>query len=77
MTVNTITHRTLVTQAASTSAWTKLRSAWADAVELLALWQARSRYRTELMYLSPRQVDDMGLDPLAIEIEVRKPFWRA
>ena len=77
MTVNTLTHRTPVTQAAPTSAWMKLRSAWADAVELLALWQARSRYRTELMCLNPRQVDDMGLDPLAIAIELRKPFWRA
>jgi uncharacterized protein YjiS (DUF1127 family) len=77
VTTNTLTYCGLLEQAGPTAARPRLRSVWTRTVNLLVLWTQRSRFRTELMYLSPRQLDDMGLDPTAIEIEVRKPFWRA
>jgi uncharacterized protein YjiS (DUF1127 family) len=43
----------------------------------VSTWVARMDARRELAELSERELVDAGLDPLEIECEVAKPFWRA
>jgi uncharacterized protein YjiS (DUF1127 family) len=42
-----------------------------------AEWLQRSRSRHELAGLSERQRLDVGLTLEQVEVEIRKPFWRA
>jgi uncharacterized protein YjiS (DUF1127 family) len=48
---------------------------WAQAT--IATWMQRARDRHDLANLSELQRRDMGLARDAIDLEVRKPFWRA
>jgi uncharacterized protein YjiS (DUF1127 family) len=50
---------------------------WSKLIETIETWLERSRGRHQLAHLSARQRADVGLDAEQIEIEVRKPFWRA
>lgn len=50
-------------------------SSWAQAT--VATWMQRARDRHDLANLSERQRRDMGLARDAIDLEVRKHFWRA
>lgn len=42
---------------------------------LLRFWQA-SRERRRLAELDPRLLRDIGVDPLAAQYEVSRPFWQ-
>jgi uncharacterized protein YjiS (DUF1127 family) len=44
---------------------------------MFAEWLQRSRSRDELAGLSERQRLDVGLTLEQVEVEIRKPFWRA
>ncbi|WP_296288419.1 hypothetical protein [Pseudomonas sp.] len=49
-------------------------------LELLALWQARSRVRGQLASMAranPHLIEDIGLTRRQVALEVAKPFWRA
>lgn len=47
-------------------------------VTLLAVtWEMRRRTRKDLRNLGTHMLVDIGLDPLAAEVEAQKPFWRA
>lgn len=48
---------------------------WAQTT--VATWMQRTRDRHDLANLNERQRRDMGLARDAIDLEVRKPFWRA
>ena len=39
-------------------------------------WLERSRGRTALAELDVRMLRDIGIDQIAADEEVRKPFWR-
>jgi uncharacterized protein YjiS (DUF1127 family) len=45
-------------------------------LRLPALWIARASRRKELMSLDAAQMRDCGLDPMAVQREATKPFWR-
>lgn len=40
-------------------------------------WEMRYRTRKHLADLPQQMLTDIGLDPLAAELEGAKPFWRA
>lgn len=54
--------------------WLLVRTAAAR--DTVAEWRRRRRSRQELRALSPYQVRDFCLDPMAAERETTKPFWR-
>jgi uncharacterized protein YjiS (DUF1127 family) len=39
-------------------------------------WRFRARSRSQLADLEPRMMRDIGIDPLDLEREIAKPFWR-
>ncbi len=43
----------------------------------LALYHRRARTRRELSWLTPAQLEDLGIDELTARSESAKPFWRA
>ena len=43
----------------------------------LAQWRAHSRSRTELMNLSDRCLQDIGMSRCTADFEASKPFWVA
>jgi len=43
----------------------------------LKIWAERAQARRDLAELTPREVDDIGLDPEELASEIAKPFWRA
>lgn len=45
-------------------------------LRLPALWFARASRRKELRTLDAAQMQDCGLDPVAVCREAAKPFWR-
>jgi uncharacterized protein YjiS (DUF1127 family) len=45
-------------------------------LRLPVLWFVRASRRKELRSLEAEQVEDCGLDPIAIRREAAKPFWR-
>ena len=45
--------------------------------EQVSAWRQRSRLRRDLMTVSPRLLDDMGITEAQRQQEVRKPFWKA
>lgn len=49
-------------------------------LELLSLWQMRTRVRRQLATLArahPYLIDDIGLTRRQVALEIAKPFWRA
>jgi len=44
---------------------------------LVSTWRQRSRQRSDLMVLTPRLLDDMGITEAQRQQEVNKPFWKA
>jgi uncharacterized protein YjiS (DUF1127 family) len=51
--------------------------AWARATSrLLCLWGSRARERRALARFGERDMRDIGLTPMDIVRECRKPFWR-
>jgi uncharacterized protein YjiS (DUF1127 family) len=40
-------------------------------------WRHRARSRRELARLDERMLKDIGISRVEVELEVRKPFWRA
>lgn len=47
------------------------------ALERAWVWDFRMRTRHRLAQLDDHLLRDIGLDPLAAETEIRKPFWKA
>lgn len=47
------------------------------AVETVLLWQQRLVERHQLRGMSEQMLSDIGLSRADIELEARKPFWRA
>ena len=45
-------------------------------VATLRDWRRRSIERSELARLDARTLRDIGVDPGAVEYEMRQPFWR-
>jgi len=43
----------------------------------LKTWAERAQARRDLAELSPREIDDIGLDADELALEIAKPFWRA
>ena len=44
---------------------------------LVSTWRQRSRQRRDLMMVTPRLLDDMGITEAQRQQEVSKPFWKA
>ena len=44
---------------------------------LVSTWRQRSRQRSDLMVLTHRLLDDMGITEAKRQQEVNKPFWKA
>ena len=45
--------------------------------EIFRTWRLRARTRRALSELSPRLLDDVGIDRVEASYEASKPFWRA
>jgi uncharacterized protein YjiS (DUF1127 family) len=45
--------------------------------EQVSAWRQRSRLRRDLMTVSSRLLDDMGITEAQRQQEARKPFWKA
>jgi uncharacterized protein YjiS (DUF1127 family) len=45
--------------------------------QMLAQWRAHMRSRTELMNLSDRCLQDIGMSRCTADFEASKPFWMA
>lgn len=45
------------------------------ALATLRLWAEVRRRRRAMAETCPRLLEDMGIDPLALEAEVARPFW--
>jgi uncharacterized protein YjiS (DUF1127 family) len=45
--------------------------------ETVGLWRARSRQRQILAGFTASQMNDIGVSPVDIRMEVNKPFWKA
>lgn len=48
------------------------RSSWRETINT---WRIRAESRRALSRLDARQLDDIGLTPMDVENEIRKPFW--
>jgi uncharacterized protein YjiS (DUF1127 family) len=48
----------------------------AAAMQLLATWRQRARSRSALSLLSPRMLEDAGIEPGEALRESSKPFWK-
>jgi len=57
-------------QASGAAAGTRLCS-------LLRVWQQRAHQRRQLLTLSDRQLDDIGISREQADGEAAKPFWQA
>jgi uncharacterized protein YjiS (DUF1127 family) len=55
----------------------KAGEALADVVTTVLSWQHRIRERNQLQLLDQRMLRDIGLTRVDIDVETRKPFWRA
>ena len=62
------------TQTALTTGFVQMFKAPA---ELVSTWHQRKRQRQDLMAVTPRLLDDMGITEVEREQEARKPFWKA
>jgi uncharacterized protein YjiS (DUF1127 family) len=54
-----------------------LRTPFAAAENRLAEWRRRTRSRRELMKVSDRYLNDIGVSRCDAEVEASKPFWVA
>jgi uncharacterized protein YjiS (DUF1127 family) len=54
-----------------------LLEAGARAVQTLLTWQERDQQRHALAQLDARMLKDVGLRRAEVDLELRKPFWRA
>jgi uncharacterized protein YjiS (DUF1127 family) len=59
-------------QAERQPAWTA-----ATLLRLLRLWLKRHAWRKELAALDAERMRDCGFNPLDVQREAAKPFWRA
>jgi uncharacterized protein YjiS (DUF1127 family) len=50
---------------------------WAQAKQRLTRWRINARSRNELMSLSDRCLQDIGVSRCTAEFEASKPFWMA
>ncbi len=50
---------------------------WAEAKQRLTMWRINTRSRNELMSLSDRCLQDIGVSRCTAEFEAAKPFWMA
>ena len=48
---------------------------WSHAKRNLAEWRRRARSRNELMGLSDRDLQDIGVARCSADFEASKPFW--
>lgn len=55
----------------------RLAAAISPLATLAGLFLWRLRCRRELSALTPEQMRDVGLDPVAVRRESQKPFWQA
>ncbi len=55
----------------------KTGEAIVEAVTTVLSWQHRIRERNQLQLLDQRMLRDIGLTRVDIDVETRKPFWRA
>ena len=62
------------TQASLTAGFAQMFTASA---EQISDWRQRSRLRRDLMAVTPRLLDDMGITEAQRQQEVNKPFWKA
>jgi uncharacterized protein YjiS (DUF1127 family) len=50
---------------------------WSEVKQRLVEWRHRARSRNELMGLSDRCLQDIGISRCTVEFEGSKPFWMA
>ncbi len=50
---------------------------WSEVAQRLVEWRHRARSRSELMGLSDRCLQDIGMSPCTSVFEASKPFWMA
>ncbi len=50
---------------------------WAEAKQRLTTWRINARSRSELMSLSDRYLQDIGVSRCTAEFEASKTFWMA
>lgn len=55
----------------------RIAGLFARACDLLGKWHERHRSRAHLAQLDPRMLANIGADSADVEIELRKPLWRA
>ena len=48
----------------------------ASAACVVQLWMDRHHQRKQLAKLDSRQLADMGLNPMQVSQEIKKPFWK-
>ena len=53
------------------------RSRWSEVKQYLVEWRHRARSRNELMGLSDRCLQDIGMSRCTSDFEASKPFWMA
>ena len=53
------------------------RLCWSQVKQYLVEWQHRARSRNELMGLSDRDLQDIGMARCTSDFEASKPFWMA
>ena len=53
------------------------RLRWSEAKQYLVEWWHRARSCNELMGLSDRCLQDIGMSRCTVEFEAAKPFWMA
>jgi uncharacterized protein YjiS (DUF1127 family) len=53
------------------------RLCWNQVKQQLVEWQHRARSRNELMGLSDRCLQDIGMSRCTVKFEAAKPFWMA
>ena len=50
--------------------------AMSKAKSVVRVWVSRSKDRRYLANLSPRLLQDIGLEPFQAQAEINKPFWK-
>ena len=61
----------------TTEAAVQAAQALAGFRQTIRTWKFRARTRRALSELTPRMLDDVGLEPGEARYEASKPFWRA
>ncbi len=50
---------------------------WSEVKQCLVEWRRRARSRRELIGLSDRCLQDIGISRCTVDFEASKPFWMA